>query len=102
MNASIISQDNSTNQDIKKEENIEKMQNKIDKTESILLEQLGNLYNEINKDNIDLNNVQSSINSLSSYNNKQEYNYLSNLLNPEKCKGGKIPSAIPIPSCAFQ
>ena len=27
---------------------------------------------------------------------------MNNLLVPEKCKGGKIPSPIPVPSCSFQ
>ena len=36
------------------------------------------------------------------YNAKSEYNYLNNLLYPEKCKNVKIPSPIPIPSCSFQ
>ena len=77
-------------------------ENKIEKTETKLLNEVGNLYKEINKDKVNISNLQSSINSLASYNNAQEYDYLHNLLKPEKCKGGKIPSSIPVPSCAFQ
>lgn len=81
---------------------VKNVENKIEKTETKLLNEVGNLYNEINKDKVNISNLQNSINSLSMYNNTQEYSYLSNLLKPEKCKGGKIPSSIPVPSCAFQ
>lgn len=81
---------------------INKMRTEIDKRETKLLNELGNLYNEMSKQYMSVVNVQSSINKLASYNNTQEYNYLNNMTCPERAKGCKIPSAIPIPSCSFQ
>lgn len=74
----------------------------IEENEMKMLNEITNLYNEINKNIINMNNLQYSINSLAMYNNRQNYNYLNNLLCPEKAKGCKIPSSVPIPSCSFQ
>ena len=32
----------------------------------------------------------------------QNYEYLMNLMRPERAKGCKIPSQVPVPSCSFQ
>lgn len=78
---------------------LEEMINDYDKN---MLQLVGNLYEAVNKDKLDLTKIGSAVDALTKYNEKSEYNYLNNLLNPEKCKGVKIPSPIPVPSCSFQ
>lgn len=51
---------------------------------------------------MDLNEVKTAIDALQKYNQKSECKYLYNLLYPETAKGCKIPSPMPVPSCAFQ
>jgi len=75
---------------------------KLDQDDVSLLNDLNNLKNTLNKNNLDIPTIHNELKSFAKYNNKQNYNYLQNLMCPEKCKGVKIPSNIPIPSCAFQ
>lgn len=92
----------------KKEENIdekkiEEVLKTADKEDLDLMRKIGNLYNVItNPRYVDFDSLKNAVDSLSEFNKMQEYDYLHNLLVPEKCKGVKIPSAIPVPSCAFQ
>lgn len=97
---------------VKTKEDSEKL-NKIEDDDIVLLEpiddldkkflgQLGKLYSEMSKNVMDLDSVKNSINALKQFNATQEYTYLGNLLYPEKCKGVKIPTPIPVPSCSFQ
>lgn len=51
---------------------------------------------------MDLSKVKDAVTALTQFNKRQQYNYLNNLLHPERCKGVKIPSPIPVPSCSFQ
>lgn len=78
---------------------LEEMINEYDKN---MLQLVGNLYSAVNKEKLDLTKIGNAVEALSKYNEKSEYNYLNNLLNPERCKGVKIPSPIPVPSCSFQ
>lgn len=79
-----------------------KMIEMIDKNDATILSYLGRLYNVINSDKVDFGKIKNAVDALAIFNQRQEYNYLDNLLHPEKCKGVKIPTPIPVPSCSFQ
>lgn len=74
----------------------------IDKYDTKLMNYLVEMYNNLGGEKIDLDRLENSLDVLSRLKQKQEYNYLSNLLKPEQAKGSKIPSPIPVPSAAFQ
>ena len=74
----------------------------LDKYDKNFLSYIARLYEAINGEKIDFSKLKSVVELLSKFNERQEYNYLSNLLHPEKCIGCKIPSPLPIPSCSFQ
>ena len=75
---------------------------KIDKYDATMLSYIARLYEAINGEKMDFTKIQNAVDALAKFNKKAEYNYLNNLLYPEKCKGVKIPSPIPVPSCSFQ
>lgn len=75
---------------------------KIDDTDKKMLNYLGRLYKALGAETVDFTTVQSAIEGLQHFNSASEYTYLNNLLHPEKEKGVKIPSPIPVPSSAFQ
>lgn len=75
---------------------------KIDDYDKKMLNYLGRLYKLLGSDNLDFSSIQTAIEGLKAFNTESEYAYLNNLLHPEKGKGVKIPSPIPVPSCAFQ
>lgn len=60
------------------------------------------LSNAYGKTNINLDTFENVLDALTHLNAENEYEYLNSLLHPERCKGVKIPSPIPVPSCAFQ
>lgn len=60
------------------------------------------LNNALGKEIINLNSFENVIDALQHLNAENQYEYLNSLLHPERCKGVKIPSPIPVPSCAFQ
>ena len=74
----------------------------IDDTDRKMLSYIARLYQVLNGEKLDITKVQSAVDALQEFNMRNEYRYLNNLLHPEKCKGVKIPSQIPIPSCSFQ
>lgn len=74
----------------------------IDKYDETMLSYLARLYEAINGEKMDFTKIKNAVDALAAFNKKSEYNYLNNLLYPEKCKGVKIPSPIPVPSCSFQ
>lgn len=74
----------------------------IDQSDIILISKLGNLRSSLNNDNLNIKNIRQQIQELSEYNKVENFNYLCNLLKPEKAKGCRIPSQIPVPSCSFQ
>jgi hypothetical protein len=81
----------------------EELLKQADKDDLELLSKIGNLYHVINKPGyLDVDSLKNAVDSLSEFSKIQEYDYLHNLLVPERCKGVKIPSPIPVPSCAFQ
>ena len=60
------------------------------------------LHNASGRDIINVDKFENIIQALQHINAENEYDYLNSLLHPERCKGVKIPSPIPVPSCAFQ
>ena len=74
----------------------------IDDTDKKMLSYIARLYQVLNGDKMDFTKIQTAIDALQEFNMRNEYRYLNNLLHPERCKGVKIPSQIPIPSCSFQ
>ena len=74
----------------------------IDKYDATMLSYLRRLYEALNGEKIDFTKIQNAVDALAVFNQRAEYNYLNNLLHSEKCKGVKIPSPIPVPSCSFQ
>ena len=84
------------------QENKDEIMAQIDKYDATMLSYLARLYEAINGDKMDFTQIKNAVDALAAFNKKSEYNYLNNLLYPEKCKGVKIPSPIPVPSCSFQ
>ena len=74
----------------------------IDEYDANFLSYIARLYEAVNSEKMDFSEIKNSVDALSKFNKKQEYNYLNNLLHPENCKGVKIPSPVPVPSCSFQ
>lgn len=74
----------------------------IDEYDKKMLTYLGKLYKGMTGEKMDFDTIKNSIDALQQYNSASEYKYLDNLLHPEKHKGIKIPSPIPVPSCSFQ
>ena len=62
---------------------------------------MNNFIYDLNK-NLNFRNIRNDIRMIENIMNRKEYDYLSYLLYPEKYKGVKIPTEIPIPSCSFQ
>ena len=85
-----------------KENNESNIIKQIDKYDATMLSYLARLYEGMTGDKMDLKQIKSAVDALATYNKKAEYAYLNDLLYPEKCKGVKIPSPIPVPSCSFQ
>lgn len=67
-----------------------------------IVEKLNSLKNELNRDQVNLKSVRRDIKQLEDYDNASQYEYLNNLLDPKRCKGVKVPSKCPIPTCSFQ
>lgn len=74
----------------------------IDDYDKKMLSYIARLYQALNGEKLDITRIQTAVEALQEFNMRNEYRYLNNLLHPEKCKGVKIPSQIPIPSCSFQ
>lgn len=67
-----------------------------------LLQWMVKFYNSINKDVIDMEEVQLMVNMLKQIKGKQTDNYLTDLLYPEFAENAKIPVDFPIPTSSFQ
>jgi len=85
-----------------KNEISEEIKNSIDSSDMILISKLGNLKNLLSNEKINLRSIKQQINDISAFDKSQNYDYLSNMLCPEKARGCKIPSQVPVPSCSFQ
>ena len=92
---------NDPGKDIKYQEDNDLL-NKIDESDKAMLSYIARLYEALNGEKLDFDKIQNAVDALQVFNSKNEYSYLNNLLHPEKCKGVKIPSPIPVPSCSFQ
>lgn len=87
---------------LSKNEMINDIKNSLDNTDVILISKLNNLRSSLNNDNINIRSVKQQIQDIAKFDQVQNFDYLSNLLRPERAKGCKVPSQIPIPSCSFQ
>lgn len=85
-----------------KKETIEEIRNNLDQQDIILLIKLDRLRSTLGADNCNLSSIKNQINELAEFDHAQNYAYLRNLMKPERAKGSKVPSQIPLPSCAFQ
>lgn len=56
----------------------------------------------LNKPNFNLNDIYKQIDQIYKYKEITSYEYLNNLLYPEKNKDVKVPNNMPLPSCTFQ
>ena len=94
--------DQSPGRDIKFQETDKKLMEMIDETDRKMLSYIARLYEATHNEKLDFEKIKNAVDALQQFNSRNEYTYLNNLLHPEKCKGVKIPSQIPIPSCSFQ
>lgn len=85
-----------------KSEIMDDIKKSIDDSDMILISKLNNLRNTLNNDQLNIKSVNQQIKDIAKYDQVQNFDYLSNMLKPEKARGSKVPSQIPIPSCSFQ
>jgi hypothetical protein len=74
----------------------------LEGSEKQFLSYLVEMFSVLNKDKIDLNKFSDTVDALIYLKKEQEADYYTYLVRPEKSKGCKIPSQIPIPSSSFQ
>lgn len=80
----------------------EDVKNSLDNSDLVLLTRLNDLRINLSESSLNIRNIRDQIRSLANFNETRNYEYLSNLLCPEKARGAKIPSLVPVPSCSFQ
>jgi len=85
-----------------KNEITDDLKNSIDNSDVILISKLNNLRNVLSSEKLNLRSIKQQINDISAFDKSQNFDYLSNMLCPEKARGCKIPSQVPVPSCSFQ
>jgi len=61
-----------------------------------------NLLKSLSANRLDLKKIKYQMDLISSYNEKENFDYLQALLEPEKIKGVRLPSQTSIPSTTFQ
>ena len=86
----------------KNQELNEDLKNNLDNFDLLLLSKLNNLRNSLGSEKINFPTVKQQIRDIANFDKSQNFDYLNNLLHPEKVRGCKIPSQVPVPSCAFQ
>lgn len=74
----------------------------IDETDKLFLEYLVRMGQSLSGDKIDLAAVRDSVEALEMLKKGQEHEYMTALIRPERSRGAKIPSQMPIPSSSFQ
>lgn len=67
-----------------------------------LIEYIISMHNILRSDKISVDDFSSVVEALGHMKDEQEWDYLNALVHPEKAKGCKIPSTIPVPSSSFQ
>lgn len=78
------------------------LKNSLDNDDLVIISKLYNLKNALSGDKINMSGVKRDIEELSTFNKVNNYSYLRNLMCPERARGSKLPSQIPVPSCSFQ
>lgn len=74
----------------------------LDNYDIILLSKLNNLKDSLSNDHLNVGNIKQQIKEINDFDKSQNFIYLNTLLHPEKSRGCKIPSQVPVPSCSFQ
>ena len=74
----------------------------IDESDRLFLRYIVEMYKSLTGERVDLNQFKSAHEALEMLKKAEEREYTTALLKPEKCRGAKIPSAMPIPSSSFQ
>lgn len=87
---------------IQKNEIMSEVKNSIDDSDLIVISKLNNLRASLCQEKLNVSYIKQQIEELSSFNQSQNYAYLTSLLCPERSRGSKMPSQIPVPSCSFQ
>lgn len=85
-----------------KTEIMNEIKNSIDDADLVVISKLNNLRNSLSQEHLNVSYIKQQIEELSSFNQNQNYAYLTSLLCPEKSRGCKMPSQVPVPSCSFQ
>ena len=98
----MIQQFNTSSYKFPSQNNTKDISSIIEGSERQFLSYLVEMFNVLNKENIDLKKFGDIIDALMFLKKEQEKDYYSYLVRPEKSKGCKIPSRIPIPSSSFQ
>jgi hypothetical protein len=74
----------------------------IDESDKAFLRYIVEMYKSLTGERVDLNQFKSAFEALEMLKSAENKEYLNALLRPERCRGAKIPSAMPIPSSPFQ
>lgn len=74
----------------------------LDNYDIILLSKLNNLKNTLSCERLNVGNIKQQIKEINDFDKSQNFIYLNTLLHPEKSRGCKVPSQVPVPSCSFQ
>lgn len=78
------------------------LKSSLDNDDLVIISKLYNLKNALSGERINMSSVKRDIEELSTFNKVNNYSYLRNLMCPERARGSKLPSQIPVPSCSFQ
>jgi len=76
--------------------------NSVQRTDARILEWLINLHSTLNKDKIDLRELNNLVKVLEHYNEDAKDTYINSILYPETVLGAKVPTLFPIPTASFQ
>lgn len=74
----------------------------LDRSERMFLNYLIDAHSILTKDQIDVTKFMNVVDAIEELKRVGDHKYYSALVNPERCRGAKIPSPIPLPSSSFQ
>lgn len=80
----------------------EDIRNQLDTSDIVLLTKLNDLKLYLSANTLNIKSIRDQIKNLANFKEAQNFEYLYNLMYPEKARGAKIPSLVPVPSCSFQ